>query len=177
MARRPAAVADTANSRRHSSMVLRHSGRAARNGTKRAAGIVRTVAPRSHSFSSSALAVAVVHTSRKKVCTISCAMEKFCRSAGFAGVDGDLVSAVTGHQQAGAAGRRGGSGLRWISRTPCQEASTRRGMGPGLERAVIHELLGEAEDQLLGVGLAMACAQGGDGVGVVHPSGVLVLGL
>ncbi len=65
MARRPAAAEDTANSRRHSSMAAKHSGRAARNGPKRAAGIVKAVAPMSHSVSSSALALTVARTSRK----------------------------------------------------------------------------------------------------------------
>ena len=83
IARRPAATRETANSRWHSSMVAKHSGRAARKELKRAAGIMRAAAPRLHSFSSSALGVAVRRTSLKKVWMISCAVEKFCRPSGW----------------------------------------------------------------------------------------------
>jgi len=70
--RRRAARKDTANSSWHSPIVASDRGRLARNGPKRAAGMVRAAAPTLHRSSSSALAAAAAQISLKKVRTISC---------------------------------------------------------------------------------------------------------
>ena len=129
MARRPAAVADTANSRRHSSMAARDSDRAARNWPKRAAGIVRAVAPRSHSLSSWALAVADGHTSLNQVWTISWPTEKNCRPSGSA-LETMITYPPSRWMSIPEHPASGSNNSYWISRTPRQDPSTGSGDGP-----------------------------------------------